>query len=244
MVYLMRVPTGSMRVLEYSLYFKSVIDIVVKQDLEALKIHALVTLLKQHELEVDKITVKVRTNVVTADLQQLKTEQGRIFGALTTLMMGHQKVKVAALKGSTDLILPLFERFLSRIYRNNSYVKFKKTQLLLAEIDNDDALKTAIGELGFNLLIDQLRTNNVAIYNLQLTRNAPKAGGPNPMYGTVIANSTKTLTKLFDLIEINRLTETNVDFEPLVEELNNLNNGYRQFLSQRKTIAQKVTEKK
>lgn len=241
---LMRVPIGSLRVLEYPVYFKSVIEIVQKQDLEALKIQAMFILLKEQGLEVDKITVKVGYSNISADLKKIRTEQSRIFGALNTIVEGHRKVQVAVLKDSTDLIIPLFDRFLNRIYRNNSYVKFKKAELLLAEIDHNDELKTAIDTLGFNLLIDQLRTNNEAIYNLQATRIKTKSETGHVFYSGVIARASRTLTKLFDLIEINRLTETNVDFDPLVKELNQLNNGYRQLLTQRKTLARKPKVKK
>ena len=239
-----RVPLGAFRTLEYPEFVNDVLDIVVNYDPETMKIQGVVNLLKEQLLEVDKITIKERSHPLTKELINLRIDRDKTLGAIGSLIIGFNKVKVPAIKEAADLALPFLNKFLNKIYQNTNFVKNKKIDLMLAELDGNVVLNSAMQTLGLSILLDDLKTNFQKIADKQKNRRKSKSETPRVISRKIILNCATAVTNLFRTIEINQLVELNVDYMPLVNELNEMLNEYKTLFTQRKTLIQKTVTKK
>jgi len=244
MVKINRVPLGAIRMLEYPEFGNNILGIVEKHNPEALKIQAVVNLLKEQMLEVDKITIKERSHPITKELITLRTDRDKTLGAIVSLSTGFNKVKVPVIKEAADIALPFLNRFLNKIYQSTNFIKNKKIDLMLAELDGNVELNNALQTLGFSILLDDLKANFQAISDKQKNRRKSKSETPRVITVKIIHNCTTAITNLFRTIEINQLAEPSVDYLPLTNELNEMLNEYKFILTQRKTLISKSTTKK
>lgn len=241
---IMRVPTGAFKILEYPEFATEVLGIVEKHDPETMKIQGVVNLFKEQLLEVDKITVFERSHPITKELILLRNERDMTLSAIGSLSTGFNKVKVPAIKEAALLALPVLNKFLNKIYQNSNFVKNKKIDLMLAEIDSNVELNDAMQTLGLRILLDELRANFLLIVEKQENRRQVKSVTPKLLTKKIILNCSSAMTNLFRTIEISQLTEQGVDYLHLVNELNEMLSEYKTLLTQRKTLTQKSATKK
>lgn len=244
MIKITRVPIGTIRILEYPEFATNVVEIVEKHDPAALKIEGVTNLVKAQLLEVDKITVKVRRHPITTELINLRASRSKTLGAILSLIQGYAKVQVPALKEAADIALPFLIKFMNKIHKSTNFVKNKKIDLMLQELDGNTELLTALNTLGFTVLLDELKTNYQAIIANQITRREMKSVTPRLIAQKVMTNATMAINSLFKTIEINQLAEKNMDYMPLVNELNEMLNEYKIILTQRQTLNLKAGAKK
>ncbi len=235
-----RVPATAIRLLEYPEFATSVIEIVEKQDLEALKIKGVTDLLKAELPEIEKITVKERYHPITKELLTLKANRDKTLGAILSLIQGYKKQQVPALADAVFIALPFLDRFLTKINRNSNFIKNKKIDLLFFELAGNQEVKAALQTLGFTVLLDDLKTNYQAILAKQKNRRESKSVTPRVKGRKIVVNATVAMNNLFRTIEINQLVEKNVDYLPLINELNEMLIEYKTLLTQRSTLMQKA----
>lgn len=241
-----RVPVSAIRVLEYPEFANAVVEIVEKHNPDTLKIQGVTNLLKEQLLEVDKISVKGGSHPMTKELINLRSNRDKTLGAILSLMQGYKKALVTSLVEAGNVALPFLDKFLSKIHQDSNFVKNKKIDLMFAEMDGNTDLEAAMQTLGFTILLDELKSILLAIRATQNNRRKVRSETPRVLSRKAILNATTAMNNLFKTIEINQLVEQNVDYTPLVSELNQMLSEYKSLLTQRlslnsKSAAQKMT---
>ena len=240
-----RIPAAAIRTLEFPDFASSAIGIVEKYNPIALKISGVTNLFKAEMLEVDKITVKERYHPMTKELINRRIIRDKTLGTLLSLKQGYKKSTVTSLIEATNIALPFLDKFLFKITKDSNFVKNKKIELMLFELGVNEELKTALQSLGFTVVLDELRTTFQVIVDTQKDRRQSKSETPRVESRKIILNATIAMNNLFKAIEINYLVEKEVDYMPLVNELNVMLNEYKTILTQRKTLVRNAeTEKK
>jgi len=244
MTLITRVPLGAIRILEYPEFANGVLDIVEKHDPAKLKIEGVTNLLKAEVLEVDKITVTERRHPMTKELKTLRSSRDKTLGAILSLIQGYGKVQVSPLKEAADVALPFLNRFFTKVHKNTNFVKNKKINLLLEEMDGNAELQTALSTLGFTVLLDELKTIYLAIIAKQTSRRKVKSETPRVIAKQIMVKATIAMNNMFKTIEISQLVEQNLDYLPLINELNEMLSEYKFILTQRRTLNFKAGTKK
>ena len=239
-----RVPLGEIRILEYPEFANAVLEIIEKHKPTELKIEGVTNLFRDQMIEVDKITVTKRSHPITKELITLRSSRDKTLGAVLSLIQGYGKVQVSPLKEAASVALPFLDRFFKKIHRSTNFVKNQKINLMLEELDGNVELQTALSTLGFTVLLDELKTNYMAIVAKQTTRRKIKSETPKVFSNKIMKNATVAMNNVFKTIEISQLVEQNLDYKPLISELNEMLAEYKFILSQRKTLGLKSEAKK
>lgn len=235
-----RIPASAIRILEYPDFATNVIEIVEKHNPETLKISGVIDLLKAEVPEIEKITINERYHPMTKELKTLRANRDKTLGAILSLIQGYKKQQVPALAAAVFIAIPFLDRFLTKINRNSNFIKNKKIDLMLIELAGNEALKAAFQTLGFTVLLDDLKTNYQAIVATQKNRRLSKSTTQRVECRKIIVKAQIAMNNLFRTIEINQLVEKNVDYLPLINELNEMLIEYKTLLTQRRTLVQKA----
>lgn len=223
-----RVPVNMVRFTELPDLTGGVVRIVEKHNPETLKILSVYNLLKEHQTEVDKFRVAKKKHELTEEIDKLRKERETIFGALLNLMRGHKKLAPGNLRNAKATVMPHLDLYLQGILLKNNFTQMRLTKELLDAVDSSDAIRTALQDLGYITLIDELRVNYNAIVNLQNTRTETRSAKTRMDKSAIKTKATRLLTALFNTIEINQIAESSLDYTPLINELNDLLAVYRQ----------------
>lgn len=114
---------------------------------------------------------------------------------------------------------------------------------MFLELDSDSAKMEAVQTLGYKPLLNELRTNQQSIKDTQKMRRSTKALNPGIQSRKKIVHRTLTaMNDLFHAIGINQKALPEVDYTPLVNELNKMLAEYKVLLQTRRTLALKSAD--
>jgi hypothetical protein len=232
---IIRIPVKDLKVLEFPDFAADICELIEKHNPVALKIDGVFGLLKAYMPEVEKITVRERSHPMTAVLQTLRLSRDQTLGSILTIMKGHRKISLEPMATAASIALPILDKYLTEINRISSLSKRKRLSLLFDEMDTNSEFATALETLGLKVLVVELKRLSNEIVTLLKSRRDANVQAERVYNYTIIANASTALTNLFKTIEINSLIETNVDYSPLVNALNEILTEYNAILSARST---------
>lgn len=239
-----RVPLGLIRTLEYPGLAHDILDIVEKHDVVAIKIHGVVNLYKESLLNVDKISVRERSHPVSLEIENLRNERDKFASAIVSHILGYKKAVAGLNQQAAQLAIPFLEKYFNGLYKMNNFAKSKIYNLMFTEIEGSSELSTALQTLGFMVVLDELKVKNLVLTSKMKERRLSKSETEKPMSKQAILGSAKSMRNLFKAIEINQMTEPDINYTPLIAELNETLIEYNSLLTQRKSLLTKEAIKK
>lgn len=243
-LYIHRFLVNMLRFTELPDLMAGVVRIVESHNPEALKILSVFNLLKEHQTEVEKLRVEKRKHELTEEIEELRKKQDNILGALLNLMKGHKKAAPGELLTARATVMHVLDMYLRGILLKNNFTKMRLTKEMLDATGGSDAMQTALQQLGYSVLIEALSVNYNAIVAAQNERTASRSAKTRVNKAEVKRKAAKLLTSLFNTIEINQEAESTINYQPLVNELNDFLLIYKQQMLQRYTVNRTARIKK
>lgn len=216
--------------------------IVEKYDTETMFIDGMYRLLKAEMPNVIKLSEITGSHPLSTELIQLRRHRDRIVRSVQKFSDSIRTVP--GLSAQAAVIAPVVKRCLNGYFRENLKAKAERIEQLKAAIETDTNMKTAIETAGGKAIVDELFAAHQSIdLNTGMRR---------------VAISEKTITdrkalrkrivfalqNLFKAIELAGVEHPDVDYMPMVNELNRLLVTYqsliRSRLTRRRTMAQKT----
>ncbi len=239
---IIRIYKNLIRALECSELVSSVVEIAEKFNPEALKIESVVNMLKGHLPETDKLSVPARSHPLTIELRTLRQARDKILGALLSMLQSHNKATASSMTEAKKVVTPVLQKYLAKIHKDANFVKSRKIEVMFLELDGDSAKMEAAQTLGYTPLLDELKANQQSILAMQKMRRSTKALNPGIQSRKIVQNALTAMNDLFHTIEINQKALPEVDYTPLVNELNKMLAEYKVLLQARRTLALKSAD--
>ena len=205
-------------------YASNTINIVNKHEAETLLIEPVFNLLKSQKPKIDILRLRYGVDPLRLEIASLKSK--------LMLNISNLKLKVRIIsKTSYDTDLHLVTSHIDSYLRyltqsKNDKQMSQKVQGFLQEIETKAQLSGAFREHG---LMDEIETIELAyadFVNKTSQRVSLLAERPNVETKATIDELTNALDNLFKAIEVAQLTNPEVDYEPVVDELNELYRTY------------------
>jgi len=228
-----RIPAKELRTQEFPEFAQEVCTIIEKYQPSELKIDRVFALLQAVMPEVAKITLRESSHPLTAELLTLRKERDKALTGLLYLIRGIKATLIEPYASAAKIAIPVLDKFLSDINKQNNLVKRRNLQLLTVQIEDDSELLAAIQTLGLKVSLDELKRLNNSIGVLQVSRRETRSQAERVVNNAIISNASSAMSNLFKSIEINQLAEKDVDYVPLIRELNELMAEYNNILSVR-----------
>ena len=223
------------RKLEYTECVNKIIGIVENNNPEALKIDGFLNLLKTKVPELEKLTKDDGKHPLTVLIEEKRKECQKILGAILSHKTGHKKMPIPGKENAYKNAFPVLDQLLVQISRWNNKVRERITKLLISEYNQNDVFKTAMDEIGFEVLIDKLRNVQSEIAQFEDKRIIAFSEKRKLVASELMYRTTALINKFLTSIEIAAIENSDLDYTNLILQLNELISKYRALSASRKT---------
>ncbi len=239
------VPFSRLLKLEVQDMALEVIRILEKHDPEELQLKPMYELLLGEKPKIDALEVPYRKHRASKKLDKLRKQRNVHVSAIK-----FETRKVVALDdtGYDDTVLLLqseIERFLDDFYDSeNERVMHRKLNQFFEKIDNNEALAEAMETLGFIPLLNNLKLNIADVINLLNIRSGDISTRGNTKTVSLRNSVVGIVKDALDDIRLAQLKNSELDYNPLINELNDKLKHYDYLINVRKRVNERKAEER
>ena len=242
---IIRVPFSRLLKLELPELAERVMRIVDKHDPKVLKIEEVFELLVDEQPQIDNLNARYGVHPLSIKLKPMREK----------LLLKVSRLKLdlnVASKSTTDLTkdavidlqLAIDRHLLKLRSSKNEAIMNRKIAQFLHEHSTSEKLQTAIEVLGFTAVIDSLQSAHTVVRELLDDRLALTSLRPKESSNEIADYVETALINLFKQIEVAQLKNKLVDYKPLIDELNDTLNVFRNLINIREANNKRKAEEK
>jgi hypothetical protein len=234
-------PYQRVQKLELPAIVTETLAIVEKYGAEAMFVDGMYRMLKAEMPNVIKLSEISGSHPLTTELVQLRKHRDRVVQSVQKF-----SESISSIPGFSEqaaAIIPVVKRCMRGYSQENLKVKTERVEQFKAAIENDPTLKSAIETAGAKAIVDELlSTQHTINLNTSLRREA---------LSVKILEDRKALRKrivvalrnLYTAIELASVEHPDVDYKPMVNELNRLLVTYQAIIRSRLTRSRTMAQK-
>lgn len=220
---------------EFPEIMNAVLAIVEKHNPTALSIVGMYNLLLELKPLLDILTVKYDGYPVTKEFVKQRTLRNKLLSAILSHIAAIEKAEVASTAQQASLAVPYLKRYLKGITVANSKVKTGKVDQLLVSLEENAEIKTALTALGLTVYFDELRSCQQIINQGESHRREILSVRENFNSRIAKAKIAYAVSNLLNAIELARVEHTDINYMPLINELNVLLSSRQSMIKSRIT---------
>jgi len=229
------------RKLELPEIVDTVLALVEKYDAATLHIEGFYNLLKVEKSNVDNLSVVYNEQTLKDERDGLFLLREKVLKSV--LEKSNSTTNISSLSAHSAVVNAEVNSFFKRIKTENRSAKSELISQFIAKAENDVLLKAALDACGMTVYINELKTieQSVLLNKGKLTEVLSERVINDRKKVRKVAIT--ALTNLLNAIELARVEHSNVDYMPLVNELNKSLVYFRSLIKSRETRSKTVAEK-
>lgn len=236
MIKIVQVPFSKVPKLEFPELVNNVVLVVSKHNPDACYIRGFYDYLLEVQSQNSKLSVTNRKTEESIKLQSLKKRRYTVLSAIIGQTKNLEKVNLPEHANALSTVTLFIDGFFGKIRKDVSKIKTERVKQLFAQLDSDFALQTAMQNVGLTPYLNELRDIQLNIddksaKNIEQNAARPKLKDTQE----VIAKIRLALNNLLRGIEFGVHAHPNVDYTPLINELNELLTKYRSEIKAKAT---------
>ena len=211
----------------------AMLDIVVKHDPEAKKLVVMYNLLLELKPLLDILTLKYDGYPHSLELRNQRKLLNRLLSAILAQITAVEKGGIISSAQHAKLAVPFLKSYLKGITGNSPFVKTGKIDRLLSNLGNNTEMKAALEALGFTLLINELKVCYEKVNAFVDIRREALSGKSE--FNTIEARAKIefAIINLLNAINLAKVEHVDIDYMPLINELNVLLSSKRMIIKSR-----------
>ena len=228
--------------LELPVLAKGVIGIVEKHDPETLKIKELFDKLEEQTPQIKRLEVPYGPHPLTEELNELR----RIRVALALGILNQLKTvrdgKLAGMQESFKVAQPVAHRYLYKLSSHNNKVALEKVTQFFDSIDEDETLEEAFSTLNLTATLNEMRNVNSILMEQFGKKRKSISERPDDVTSALVKSILFAMNNLFADIELSQIKNQDLDYKPLIDELNVELKAFELLINKRASYNKKKAE--
>jgi hypothetical protein len=221
------VPLSRMPVLEYPELVYTFVRIVDDYDADKMFIGETVAELKARMPELMRLQVAKGKHPESPVIQALFTKRRDILVAMVGQTRKLVKANLTSQAAYLKLVVPFVENYWSNIRSYNENTINARVKQMFDNIDNSAELKVAFTSVGLLTHIDELKTIETSLFDSKELRRKSKSEMPKIDSKQIKSYVGEAMTDVINAIEIARKAHTELDYAPMIKEINDLFISYQ-----------------
>ena len=206
--------------LELPVLARGVIEIVDKHDPETLKIKELFDKLVEQKTQIKKLEVAYGPHPLTEELNDLRNMRLAFAVGIVSQMRTIKNGKVEGMQAALKIAQPVAHRYLHKISRHNNKVVLEKITQFFDSIEEDAALESAFDTLNLTTYLDEMQSVHSTLMEQFGMKRSSISERPDVKTATLVKSITTALKNIFADIELSQIKNQDLDYTPLIDELN------------------------
>ncbi len=238
-----RLPDSKLLKLEVPELAENVIGIVTKHDPEVLQIEPVFNLLLAKQSEISKLKAPYGVDPIRLELKLLRE---KLMLDVSAIKLHLKRLYKTTDKNELQLIQTVMNRYFAYLYKSRNIKEVKqKITGFLDDVKSDVELSTALSKFDFTDLVSNLGVSLFDVREVSSKRVSKLSQRPADRTQDLTTTVLDSIEYVFKEIEVAQLRNPDLDYAPLVNELNVLLYKYRLTIdirannNSRKAAAQK-----
>lgn len=215
-----------------------VMEIVEKHDSETLKIKESFNLLAEKQPLINLLEVRYGPHPITEELIPLRRKRILYATAISFQMRALINADVDGTDENVKVAKVAVIRYLANLRSNNEKLINQKVTQFFGAIDDNEELSVALTELNFTPYLDELLSVHTAVRERLATRTTLLSNRKVEVL-SIRQSIFASLRQLFKQINLAKLQYPEVDYTPLVDELNVLLTSFGNLINTRTSLNKK-----
>ena len=233
------VPLSRMPVLEYPELVYTFDRIIDQYDANTLFISDSAAELKARMPELMRLKVFVKKHPESEVIKSFYTKRRDILLAMLGQSRKLVKANLAGQAAQLKLVAPFIESYWSNIRAFNEKAINARMKLMLTDIDASTELKASLTSVGFGLHVDELKTIETGLFASKEIRRKSRSEMQKIDSRQIKSYVGEAVTDVINAIEIARKAHPEVDYVPMIKEINELFISYQSEIKAHSTWTKK-----
>ena len=199
-----------------------VIEIVEKHNPETFKIKELFDELVEQKPQIDKLKIRFGAHPLTKEMNDLRTRLRAFTIGISNQMKTIENGKVESMQAALKVAQPVVNLYIDKIWKNNNVETEEKVSAFFDNIDANEELEVAFTTLNMSTYLDELRSVLSELVEQFNNRGVSYSSRVEIKTNLLAKPIIKAIRNLFLDIELAQVKNKDLDYTPLVYELNTL----------------------
>lgn len=206
--------------LELPQFVKKVTACLEKHNLEALKLQDAYEMLADQRSKMALLRAPYGKHILTPQIHQLHLKRLKYAAAITTQINFLRKMDMEDTRDLVELAHPFVKLHLYYLRQNNQFVIGQIITVFFDQLNKSPDILNALETLGFKFYLDQLKIANDKHFKLCNERSKDISQRPKIDSKAVQKEAQFVLRSLFEQINFHQFTYKEIDYSPLISEIN------------------------
>lgn len=228
---------------EFRALVNKVVGVLDQFNPEALNLKFVYDKLVEAQAELSLLLVPEGKHPITTELSANRKNRKTLIRTLVSQIRILNSANAVYNIPQLEIVTPFVVRYLNPIVNVNSTVQTDVLDEMFGKLEVDTTLQAAITELNLNKLFDELEVLHKSIPTYETERSNTKIR-QEVITSDVRINGEKALRNLMSEIELAQMKYPELDYNPLIEQLNDLFTFYMAQAKTRSTIRKQAAKSK
>ena len=230
--------------LEFPELAETLVRIVEHYGAETMFIEPTANVLKERLPEVNALKVAQRKHPESKIISALFSKRRDVIAAMVRQTKAEQKANLSSQEVQLRLISPIIEKYWSDVRSLNEKSINSCMKQMLTEVDTIEEIKLAFDTLGLTIYLDELRTIQTSLFNSREKRRKSKSAVQKVDVKQLKSYVSEAITDLISAIKLARKAHPELDYNPLIAEINQLFSSYQSEIKAHSTRVKTANSKK
>lgn len=168
---LKRISLSKVLKLELPLLINKVIRIVEKHNPESLGLRSMHKLLLKDQKQMKLLKMRSSANPLTKTIKELREKECKYVGAIVSHIQFTERADIESIRSATMIAIPVVNRFLPGLRKNNESVINETIHQFLKHIDEHPEVYDALSDIGLRPYVDEMIKVNAHKIDLTAKRD-------------------------------------------------------------------------
>jgi hypothetical protein len=237
-----KIPLGVLKNEEFFQIGDQTMVAIESNNCEALKLRGVINLFEESLVAARTKTDQQRMHPLTPPINALVEHIDNGIVALMSINRGHKRVVPIQQKLSAAITVPFIEGSFSDFPKQNIFVKAEWLKKFFNEIEKNNSLSDALTAMNLKPMLDDLRLSYTELMDKRTQRTREKSPLTVESNQSQIQHAKRMLRSLFMVIETNALLEKELNYEPLIININSILSEVMRGVNMRGAAKSNVSE--
>ena len=228
--------------LELPVLARGVIGIVERHDPETLKIKELFDKLEEQKPKIKKLEVTYGPHPLTQELSELRSIRIALASGILNQLKTVRNGKVSGMQEAFKVAQPVAHRYLHKLSKHNNKVALERVTQFFDSIEEDETLEEAFSTLNLTVTLNEMRSANSRLMVQFNKKRTSVSERPDDMTSDLVNSILFAMNNLFADIELSQIKNQELDYAPLIDELNVELKAFELLINKRASYNKKKAE--
>lgn len=213
--------------LEYPELVNTIVRIMEEYDANIYFVNDTVVALKSLLPQLNLLKVAQRKNPESKVIQGLLMKRRDVLSGMIRQTKALVKANLTSQTEQVKVIHPFIKNYWNDLNLFNEKMINARMKLMITDIDGNPEIKSALNVVGLMSYVDELRLIESSLFESRERRRKSESTETKVDARLIIVKLTEALTDLFNAIEFACKAHVELDYTPLINELNSVLDSYQ-----------------